>query len=124
MGCSSNQARISDCDDLLGLVTAFHYAGASSVISALWPIDSRDGIASSRVFYKRLMADMAMDNTATTVNVARAMQAAILTLKAREIMSWPYHWAGLILNRAWLIPKHLYFRIFTYRIKLSLSYFQ
>jgi CHAT domain-containing protein len=105
MGCSSNQARISDCDDLLGLVTALHYAGASSVISALWPIDSRDGIAFSRVFYERLMADMAVDDTATTVNVARAMQAAILALKAREGMSWPYHWAGLILNGAWLFPK-------------------
>jgi CHAT domain-containing protein len=72
MSCPSNQAKICNCDNLLGLVTAFHYAGASFAISALCPITSREGIAFSRVVYERLMADMAVDDAATAVNVAHA----------------------------------------------------
>ena len=81
MGCSSGRAKISNCDNLLGPVTAFHYAGASSVVSALWPISSSDGLAFSRVFYSRLMAEMSSSTGSRTVNLALSMQAAVLALR-------------------------------------------
>ena len=110
MGCSSGRVKILNCDNLLGLVTAFHYAGASSVVSALWPIASPDGLAFSRVFYSRLTAEMSSSSSSTdsqTVNLARAMQAAVLALRKFDGTKCraPYHWAGLVLNGAWLFPK-------------------
>ena len=107
MGCSTGRAKISNCDNLLGLVTAFHYAGASSVISALWPIFSPDALLFSRVFYTHLMADMASSSASKTVNLARAMQAAVLALRRSSgtRSRLPYHWAGLVLHGTWLYPK-------------------
>lgn len=110
MGCSSASSKVTDCDDLFGLSTALHYAGVSSIVSALWPVDSKDCLLFSKVFYSYLMSQMAKTDGSRTVNMARAMQAAVLALRAsNETGSGepkkPYHWAGLVLNGAWLFPK-------------------
>ena len=110
MGCSSASSKVTDCDDLFGLSTALHYAGASSIVSALWPVESEDCLLFSKVFYSHLMSQMAKADGSRTVNLARAMQAAVLALRASEDTGLgrpkkPYHWAGLVLNGAWLFPK-------------------
>ncbi|KAL8912475.1 MAG: hypothetical protein Q9172_007494, partial [Xanthocarpia lactea] len=42
LGCGSGMSKTTLSNDVLGLVSAFLYAGASSVVSALWPFDDRD----------------------------------------------------------------------------------
>ncbi|KAJ4147406.1 hypothetical protein LMH87_001927 [Akanthomyces muscarius] len=51
-GCRSGQSVNKDADDHLGLTTALHYAGASSVLFTLWKIDTEDGLKFSKAFYR------------------------------------------------------------------------
>lgn len=51
IGCSSGQALASSSDDILGLSSALLFAGASAVVSTLWPIDPDDGANFVAAFY-------------------------------------------------------------------------
>jgi CHAT domain-containing protein len=103
MGCSSARATVSDCDDLFGLTTVLYCAGASAVISALWPIGSGDGILFSEAFYGHLMGEMDNSGGPKIVNMANAMQARVLALRNSGSRNRkPYHWAGLVLSSYWL----------------------
>jgi CHAT domain-containing protein len=112
IGCSSGRAKVSNCDDLLGLTAAFHYAGASSVVSALWPIHHDDGARFSLKFYESWMEQMKEpkieENRASLfVNLAVAVQKAVLHVRRDEKgnVRVPYHWAGFTLSGSWLISK-------------------
>ena len=111
MGCNTGRATISEGDDLLGLTAATNFAGAGAVISTLWMIDKHDCVLFSKVFYgelvKGLRAGRSEENMSATVDLARAMQTAILALRkdAQGKFRKPYHWAGFTLHGAWLFPK-------------------
>lgn len=112
IGCSSGRAKISNCDDLLGLTAAFHYAGASSVISALWPIDRDDGSRFSLKFYESWMEqrkEPVLEEQAGSdlINLAVAMQKAVLHVRKDEKGNArvPFHWAGFTLSGSWLVLK-------------------
>ncbi len=48
LGCGSGMSKTTMSNDVLGLVSAFLYAGAGSVVSALWPFDDRDAVGDVR----------------------------------------------------------------------------
>ena len=52
IGCGSGQNYISSSDDILGLTSAFIFAGTSAVVSTLWPISPEDGADFSIAFYR------------------------------------------------------------------------
>lgn len=112
IGCSSGRAKVSTCDDLLGLTAAFHYAGASSVVSALWPIHRDDGSRFSLKFYECWIEQLKEsvveeDPGSKFVNLVVAMQRAVLWVRRDEEgnIRVPYHWAGFTLSGSWLIAK-------------------
>ena len=112
IGCSSGRAKVSNCDDLLGLTAAFHYAGASSVVSALWPIHRDDGFKFSLKFYEnwkeqREQPIQKAKPESGFVNLAIAMQKAVLHVRKDEQgrTRVPYHWAGFTLSGFWLVEK-------------------
>ncbi|KAG7005093.1 hypothetical protein G7Y79_00021g049600 [Physcia stellaris] len=50
IGCQSGRADLGINDDQLGISTALFYAGAASVITALWSTNIADGTAKSKYF--------------------------------------------------------------------------
>ena len=123
IGCGSGVATISNTDDVLGLPTALFYAGAGAVVSSLWSIDDDDGAAFATEFYgaiaqqRKAVADTAATTSVNegvsianrTVDLARAMQTAILKLRSDETRGdrqASYHWAGFTLNGLWMLPDH------------------
>jgi CHAT domain-containing protein len=54
IGCGSGITSYSSNDELLGFPTALFYAGASSVVSTLWPILDVDGADFATAFYKAI----------------------------------------------------------------------
>ncbi len=52
LGCSSGMSTTTVSSDVVGLVPAFLYAGATSTVSALWKVDDKDAAIYSKVFYE------------------------------------------------------------------------
>jgi hypothetical protein len=108
-------ASISSTDDVLGIPTALFYAGASSVVSTLWPIDDEDGAEFGKEFYAALREQItrtqspeAHDVIANAMDIAKAMQTAVMKLRERESLLTPYHWAAFTLNGFWMLPLDIF----------------
>ncbi|KAI4202009.1 MAG: hypothetical protein LQ350_002914 [Teloschistes chrysophthalmus] len=108
MGCNSGRSGDFEHDNLLGLLAALHYSGASSVISTLWAVHYADCMRFSKAFYTHLMADME-DTEAESefVDVAKAFQKAVITAQRDERGEPlpPYKWAGFYLHGAGRMPR-------------------
>ena len=125
IGCGSGITAISSTDDVLGLPTALFYAGAGAVVSTLWSIDDEDGAAFATEFYEAITeqrktvastaavvgADDGTNIFDRTIDLARAMQTAVLKLRTdptRNDRQVPYHWAGFTLNGLWMLPDRIF----------------
>ncbi|KAJ5935086.1 hypothetical protein N7466_004633 [Penicillium verhagenii] len=126
VGCKSGVTKVTSTDDVLGLPTAFFYAGATAVVSTLWPLPDEDGAAFGAAFYETLFkerdavdydaAARAKEHTqepitsaffARTVDLAKVFQETILALRrdtTRQDRKAPYHWASFTLNGFWYFP--------------------
>ncbi|MCJ1267355.1 hypothetical protein MMC22_007240 [Lobaria immixta] len=103
LGCGSGKSKTSTSNDVLGLVSAFLYSGASSTVSALWTrIADKDAILYSEHFYSYF--EHALENSADesfrVINLATANQKAVL--KIMEERKELYHWAPFVLNGYWM----------------------
>lgn len=108
ISCKSGRAKISQSNELLGLIASLHYAGASSVVSSLWNIHRNDGAEFSKHFYDDMMTMLRFPNHGGDfITLARAMQRAVLSVRQDEQgrVKAPYHWAGLVLNGAWIMGR-------------------
>jgi CHAT domain-containing protein len=112
VGCESGRSGYSASDNLTGLTTAFHYAGASSIISTLWKIMNADGSEFSEAFYGALAeqepeTEVVDGRNIKVLNLAKDMQRAVLKVWKNEdgTLSAPYHWAGFTLHGFWTFPK-------------------
>jgi CHAT domain-containing protein len=108
MGCNTGRAKISPTNDLLGLTTAFHLAGAGTIISTLWRIDRRDCLEFSKAFYSELLERAHNDSPeVVTMDLAQAFRKAVLDVRKDKDGKFrkPYHWAGFTLHGAWLFPR-------------------
>jgi CHAT domain-containing protein len=113
IGCSSNHAPINQTDDLRSIPSAFHYAGASSVVSTLWPIRDADGAKFSQAFYASLGCQMEKMESVheqssaglqrQTLDLAKAIQKAVAVMMTDDegAEQAAYHWAGYVLNGVW-----------------------
>ena len=123
LACGSGKTTITTTDDVLSLPTAFHYAGASNVVSTLWPIDEADGARFGLRFYKELLAaslqsakssprtqitdDAQKQRPHNFANLAKVMQVTMVAMyseTADEEKKLPYHWAGFFMQGDWLFP--------------------
>jgi CHAT domain-containing protein len=98
VACESASQTISEGDEPLGLITGFLCAGAASVIGASWPIPSGTGREFSRKFYDQIR------NTPKSgiVDLAVALQEAVLSIRDCPLSSSTYHWGAFSLYGSWL----------------------
>lgn len=78
-------------DDWVGLVQAFLYAGARSVLASLWPVEDRATARLMARFYRSLAAGR---------SETRALIEAQRALLRDPATGHPFYWAGFILTGA------------------------
>lgn len=96
-------------NDVIGLVSAFLYTGASSTVSTLWSFSDADAALFSHAFYEAFDKPLALHRSGADarpsqedqrVDLAKATQRAILAIM--EIKPELYHWAPFVLNGYWM----------------------
>ncbi len=87
-GCSTGRGKLAG-GDVLGLTSAFLYAGAVGIIAGLWHVDDAATVKLMDEFYHRL---------ASGTNTANALRLAQLTMLRSEQYAHPYFWAPFGLN--------------------------
>ncbi len=76
-------------DDWVGLVQAFHAAGAAHVLAALWPVDDRATATLMTEFYKSLVAGR---------SEAEALALAQRAMLRNSGTAHPFYWAGFTMS--------------------------
>lgn len=101
LGCGSGMSKTTVSNDVVGLVPAFLYSGASSTVSTLWPFDDKDAAMYTRHFYEDFHRCLqAGGEEEGLVDLAKANQKAVLAI--REKRPTLYHWAPFVLNGYWM----------------------
>ena len=111
LGCSSGATAQADSNEPLGLVPALMYAGASSVVSALWDIHDPDAAEFATAFYASFRppsgsaAPPPSSSATHVVDLARATQHAVLQILDRTDgrPAALKHWGGFVLNGWWIL---------------------
>ncbi|KAF8462850.1 CHAT domain-containing protein [Kalaharituber pfeilii] len=107
IACGSSKAELKPGDELFGLTAAFLLSGANSVVGTMWPIESADGRTFTAAFYDDLveqsikLKDESSSRPRPVVDVARALQRAVLEIRDNEETEAPYHWAASTLSGLW-----------------------
>lgn len=84
--CETHLGQLSSGDELVGLERAFLRAGASSLLSTLWPVDDVVTAYFMESFYTHLSGGM------TKADALRLAQQ-----ETRRVYPEPYFWAGMVL---------------------------
>jgi hypothetical protein len=92
--CSTARADVQAGDELLGLIRAFLFAGAPSLLAALWNVNKVSSRVLLAAFYRNWLREPGMPKW-------RALQQAQLALRGREEYAHPYHWAPFVLVGDW-----------------------
>lgn len=85
-GCSTSQGRPTG-QDILGMVSALLYAGASCVVAGLWRIDDAATVEWMKAFY---------DGFTRTESIASSLQQAQRRLLLSSNYLHPYFWAPFV----------------------------
>jgi CHAT domain-containing protein len=103
IACGSVVQDIAPGDEPLGLLSALLYAGTSTIVSTLWPVDSADGRRFASVFFKNLRSQLNKDASLSPVNLAVAFREAIKRIRKVKDKHLLYHWAGFVMHGAWFL---------------------
>jgi len=87
--CQTGRHVIGGGDELLGLMRAFLYAGAQSLVATLWSVEDQSTATLMGLFYTQLMAG------ATKGDALRHAQLAFLAAGSRQ--AHPFFWAPFFL---------------------------
>jgi CHAT domain-containing protein len=96
--CVSGLARLSQGDEQLGIQRSCFVAGASSIISTLWPVEPRTTEAFMLAFYGELLASYRRTGRIDKPAAFRGAQQAI---RGRPGGSEEYFWAAFTLSGDW-----------------------
>ena len=91
-GCDSGQLHPSG-NEVLGLVGAFLFAGASNVIGSLWPIDDEATKEIMKAFYKQIA-----NGEDTITSLQKAQLALLHGTNSDKKYQHPCFWAPFVLN--------------------------
>lgn len=80
-------------EGLIGLTRGFMHAGARGVVATLWQVDDRATAELMTHFYRALLDEK--------LTAAAALRRAQLALMRDERWSFPYFWAGFVLQGDW-----------------------
>ena len=109
IACLGGRARISDGDEVMGLVPALLHSGASSTISTLWSIPDNIGARFTDAFYQNFFEQRkAFSGGEGFVNLAKVFQAAVkeLALVEQSVsddagVDPKLHWTGFVMHGFW-----------------------
>lgn len=87
--CETALGERSRGDDIVGLTRAILYAGASGVVSTLWPVEDRASADLMLSFYQHLRAGR---------SAAEALREAQLEIRRQPGFEHPHFWAGFVLT--------------------------
>lgn len=93
--CESGVNEIKSGDEPLGLIPAFHFAGASGVLATLWRADALATAEIMSLFYSMVLS------SCSPMDKARALQQAVLQMRQNPEFSAPYFWAPYVLHGDW-----------------------
>lgn len=93
--CESAASVIAVGDEPLGLIPAFLYAGANSVLATLWRVHQASAALTMRLFYEQLT------DRNTLLDKALFLREAMLTVRSTSGFDAPYHWAPFVLHGSW-----------------------
>src|SRR5262249_39346567 len=88
--CETGLGVLRGGEGLVGLTRAFLYAGTSSIVASLWPVNDASTAALMTAFYQRLHGG---------IRKAEALQQAQLTVIQQY--PHPYFWAPFVLLGGW-----------------------
>ncbi|MGH9442367.1 MAG: CHAT domain-containing protein, partial [Thermoanaerobaculia bacterium] len=91
--CETALGRNSGGEGLVGLVRAFQFAGARSVLASLWNISDRSTPAFMTKFYRGLKSGVSMDEA--------LRQAQLQDIRGSGERSRPFYWAAFELQGDW-----------------------
>tara|TARA_A100000171_G_C2138111_1_gene152108 strand:- start:2258 stop:5425 length:3168 start_codon:yes stop_codon:yes gene_type:complete len=91
-GCETGVQTYNIGDDMVGLTTAFLYAGSQSVVSSLWKVQDYSSSLLFKVFY-----DEYKQGVSKAVALQRAAKKMIANPKTEHI----YHWGAFTLTGQW-----------------------
>ena len=119
IGCKSGMSEIRPNDDQLGLSTALLYAGAGSILTALWEIRMEDAHEFQEAFYEEISVQLSDDgrqqeskngvDAEEFLDLAKALQKAMVKISMNKdgTRKAPYHWAAFMLQGDWkALPIH------------------
>lgn len=103
IACSGAMTDTKPGDEVMGLVPALLYSGASSVVSTLWPTHDAVGASFSRAFFEDFMEQRRVCGEEGTkwVNMARAVQEGVMELDPDQNAGLLV-WASVVLNGYWM----------------------
>jgi CHAT domain-containing protein len=84
--CSTGRQRITPGDELYGLARAFFFAGASSLVVSMWPVDARTTLELMRMFYRQVRQGE---------EIAAALRSAMNAIRLSR--PHPFYWASFCL---------------------------
>jgi len=102
IACDSASQAIQCGDEPLGIVTALLCAGASSVLGTMWPICCSTGKAFSEEFYRSIREQV---DGNSIIDLAIALQEAVIELISHPKTSEPWHWAPFVLHGSWFYHR-------------------
>lgn len=86
--CRTAVGRPSGGDEQIGLMRAFHFAGAEAVLATLWRVDDASTFFFMREFYQRLARGL------SPVQALRGAQLACIQSVGETTLTHPFFWAG------------------------------
>lgn len=105
MACDSGTQDIAAGDEPLGIIPALLYAGATSVIGTLWPVESPAARRFSELFYSnlRVQRNASPQRKGMVLNLALALRSSVCEMMRRENADTkaPVHWAPYVLHGCW-----------------------
>ncbi|KAL8628236.1 hypothetical protein Q9189_006052 [Teloschistes chrysophthalmus] len=92
-GCDSRMYKTSLSNDVLGLVPACLYSGASSTVSTPRPFDDKDAAMYTREFYKDF-------GKVAVIDLAKGNRRTMLAIMEKRPAL--YHWGSFVVIRYWM----------------------
>ncbi|WP_150476531.1 CHAT domain-containing protein [Streptomyces alboniger] len=96
--CQSALSEVSTGDELVGLIRAVLYAGASSIVASLWSVDAETTREMMTVFYRRLRDHYRHTGT---IDKASALQQAQQEMICQAGARSSFQWAPFVLIGDW-----------------------
>ena len=96
--CETAMSEVGEGDELLGLIRAFLYAGAPSVVASLWKVDAESARDLMVSFYRHVRQSY-LDSG--SIDKPEALRQAQLGVMGREGVRSSFHWAPFVLVGNW-----------------------